>query len=165
MRLRIETMTAADLAYVAARLRDYDRRELAVQGYGDQQFADHLDQAYSYALKLDDGTPVAVGGAIRPEEHAAFRDLQLGGAVPFNNRLFVWGFGTPEAERYMLDIHKASRAFLAFLDDVEWQRSQTVLVWAGHQKSIRWLRHLGFRKTGIEFAGLTTERIFLMERL
>lgn len=158
-------MTPDDLAYVAVRMRDYDRRELAVLGCGDRQLADFLDQAYSYALKLPDGTPVAVGGAVRPEEHAAFRGLRLGGAVPFNTRLFLWGFGTPEADRHMLDVHKAAQGFLAFLDEVEWQRSQAVLVWGGHRKSLRWLRRLGFAPSGLEARGTADERILLMERL
>ena len=147
MRLTIDNLDRAALDHVRANLRDYDRRELEIQGYGDEQFLAHLDQPYSYALKHE-GEPVACGGA-----------------VPFGTRLFFWGFGTDAADRHMLEVHKISTGFLTWIERIEWQRLPSVLVWEGHARSLRWLERLGFVRTGFEGHGLSNEKLLLLEKL
>lgn len=146
MRLTIHNLDRAALDHVRANLRDYDRRELEIQGYGDREFLAHLDHPYAHAYKAD-GLPVAVGGA-----------------VPFGTRIFLWAFGTDDAIRHMVEIHRIALGFLSWLARVEWQLLPSVLVWEGHDPSLRWLARLGFVDTGFRGKGVSNEKLLLLEK-
>ena len=147
MKITIDSLDRAALDHVRANLRAYDRRELEIQGYGDESYLAHLEQPYSYALKVAD------------------RPIACGGAVPFGSRIFFWGFGTDEADRRLFGIHKICSGFLGWIQRTEWQLQPSVLVWDGHEVSLRWLRRLGFVHSGFEAAGLDNEKLLLLEKV
>ena len=164
MPLYLDTLTAADLDHVGANLRPYDRDELAVMDYGEEKWRTHLGQPYAYALRTPQGRPVAVGGAVKPEAHEPLHGLPECLPAPVSSYLFIWGFGTPEAEKSWPQIHRQVTAFLKFLEEVEAGRTPAVLVWEGHGTSLRWLGRLGFRRAGPTFLGRGNETVVFMEK-
>ena len=155
MSLVLGDLTTESLDYIWRNMRDYDSIELNIQGYGRTEAEKLVDQPYSYTLYSSASMrPVAVGGAV----HSPLAPV-IGGL-----RMFLWGFGTDEADESMLSIHKYSSAFIDLLEVEEWQRMMSVMVWEKHNKSRRWLRRLGFKDSEYAFPGLNNERLILMER-
>ena len=155
MKLKLDDLTSESLSYIWRNMREYDSIELNIQGYGRDEAEKLVDQPYSYTLY----------------SRASLRPIAVGGAVPWPMapmlacpRMLLWGFGTDEADNYMLEIHKFSSAFMDFLAIEEWQRMLSVMVWEKHNKSRRWLRRLGFKDSEYAFPGLNNERLILMER-
>ena len=155
MQLILDDLTLDSLNYIWRNMREYDSIELKIQGYGKSEAEKLVDQVYSYTLYS--------GASMRP--------VAVGGAVPWPMapvmgcaRMLIWGFGTNEADKHMIDIHKYTSAFLDFLSAEEWQRMVSVIVWEKHEKSRRWLRRLGFKDSEYAFPGLNNERLIMMER-
>jgi len=155
MKLVLDNLTKDSLGYIWRNMRDYDSTELSVQGFGRSEAEKLVDQPYSYTLYSSTSMrPVAVGGA------APWPIAPVMGAP----RILLWGFGTDEADKYMIEIHKFTKAFIDFLADEEWQRMLSVMIWEKHDKSRRWLKRLGFVDSEYSFPSLNMERIILMER-
>ena len=128
MEVEIRPATLADVRYVASNLRDSDRAEIEALGlrpsFGVRSSFEESDEVYTGTV---DGKPAMIFG--------------VGGAM-LSDETSIWALGTPLCDKVPVSMVRLGRKVVrAFLE------SYPVLANycdARYEKTIKWLRMLGF---------------------
>ena len=123
-------LSETQLAYIFPRLREYDRQELEIFGYTDEnawEQIQHCDQAICGILNNE---PVCVFGY---------------SLTPTTMRFGF--FGTDKVERYWKRITKGAQSYLKYQMQQHPSHRPVIEVWEQHTQSRRWLKLLGFEES------------------
>ncbi len=144
----IRQATFDDLLYVAGNLREADRIELAATRPDTRAFvlaSDAYRSPWGWVAMLD-GRPV----------------MTLGANPVHRGVVQMWGFGTPEFKRVIVEMTKHAKEFMfPTLISAGYHRAQC-LVHSENRASHRWLKSLGFyREANLRGFGSSREDFFL----
>ena len=123
-------LTEQQLAHIYPRLRDYDRQELEIFGYTDENAWQQVQNSDQAICGILNGEPVCVFGY---------------SLTPTTIRFGF--FGTDKIERYWKRITKGARSYLRFQMQQHPSHKPVIEVWEKHHQSRRWLRLLGFQES------------------
>jgi len=142
----VTALTADQLDYIWANLRESDRAELAVCGRNDSNYRDYLTECTDQRCGLVDGEPVCMFGYTVAGSH-----------------IWVGFIATDRCEQWWKTITKVAHRYLSTIQEVYPDHTISVAVHDQHITAQRWLRHLRFDPTGEDVVH-PTGRVLIMER-
>lgn len=149
--------TLEDAEYLAPRLRPEDLKELsslAPDRSPLEALATGLSLSKPYAVVVTDdktGKPYAIGGvtpvsSLPLDPSSSSPSPSAGGGVfgSLDGIGVIWALATPDIERHALTFQKTVKGIISRLFEEEGYTALCNVVSADNEKSVEWLRSLGF---------------------